>query len=525
MFELNSHDRIFNMKRTLKNEFAVLMTFHALWGLVLWFSISKYGLGISTDSTHLLFAALNLSQGKGLFSFDGSFVSSWPPLYPMLLAFIQVVLRVNPFVSAIILQGISFAGISICLSIIFLKIFPDNFPLAFAACVLSDVGVAILDVFISVDSDYLHLFLVLLFVLLAGYYIETKSPRFLLGMSAAGMLAMLDRFLGIAAIGTGVAILFFSRTESLRQRMIRSSLMALSALPAALWLYIAPTGYRGPVGFAENFYWFSRSILDWFIQTQAVRSHLNPLIAALWIFIGGLIILLIFSSRNRPFLPFVISLFLYGIFYALALFGSASVAYFNRLSGRFLLPIYIPLVTLPVAGMGILLQRADQLSSRLLRQVIFLGLIVILVVEAGGLLRVTVPLVLESHVNGSDSFNTKAWHENSVMNYWLAHEPQGNYLLFSNYPDGVAFYTWHTCYNGPAEYSGPYGKIKFPVTDYSSELFSSGLDVYLIWIEPNTYSYYYKAEELSPIAQVKPIFVDQKDGGIYLLTPKADSNP
>jgi len=103
--------------------------------------------------------------------------------------------------------------------------------------------------------------------------------------------------------------------------------------------------------------------------------------------------------------------------------------------------------------------------------------------------------------------------------------PQGNYLLFSNYPDGVAFYTWHTCYNGPAEYSGPYGKIKFPVTDYSSELFSSGLDVYLIWIEPNTYSYYYKAEELSPIAQVKPIFVDQKDGGIYLLTPKADSNP
>ena len=60
----------------------------------------------------------------------------------------------------------------------------------------------------------------------------------------------------------------------------------------------------------------------------------------------------------------------------------------------------------------------------------------------------------------------RIWHENSVMNYWLAHEPQGNYLLFSNYPDGVAFYTWHNCYNGPAEYSGPYGKIKFPVTDY-----------------------------------------------------------
>ena len=141
-----------------------------------------------------------------------------------------------------------------------------------------------------------------------------------------------------------------------------------------------------------------------------------------------------------------------------------------------------------------------------------------------GLLRVTIPLVVDSHSNGEGGFNTKAWHENSVMNYWLAHEPQGNYLLFSNYPDGVAFYTWHTCYNSPAEYSGPYGKIKFPVTDYSSELFSSGLDVYLIWIEPNIYSYYYKAQELSSIAQVQPLFVNQ-DGGIYLLTPKAQSSP
>ena len=201
--------------------------------------------------------------------------------------------------------------------------------------------------------------------------------------------------------------------------------------------------------------------------------------------------------------------------------------YFNKLTGRFLLPIYIPLVTFFVAAIGDLIRRALLFTSRLLRQIVFTGLAGILIVTAAGLLRVTLPVVWQSHtgVPGDNAFNTEAWHANSVMNYWLAHEPQGNYLLFSNYPDGVAFYTWHACYNGPAEYSGPYGKIKFPVTDYSSKLFSSGLDVYLIWIEPNIYSYYYKAKDLSPIAQVKPIFVNQKDGGIYLLTPKADSNP
>ncbi len=274
MPDLNLHDRIFNMKWTPKNEFAALMTFHMLWGLVLWFSISKYGLGISTDSMHLLFSALNLSQGKGLFSFDGSFVLLWPPLYPMLLALIHLVTGFDPFVSATILQVISFIGLSICLSILFLKIFPENFLLALAANILSDIGVVVLTAFDGVGSDYLHLFLLILFILLAGYYIETKSPRILLGMTVVGMLAMLDRYLGIAVIGTGVAIVFFSRTENWRQRMIRSALMALSALPAGIWLYAASTAYRGPESLADNFRWFSLSVLQWFFPINSKQPHL-----------------------------------------------------------------------------------------------------------------------------------------------------------------------------------------------------------------------------------------------------------
>ena len=42
--------------------------------------------------------------------------------------------------------------------------------------------------------------------------------------------------------------------------------------------------------------------------------------------------------------------------------------------------------------------------------------------------------------------------------------------------------------------------------------------VYIIWIEPNNYSYFYKVEELSSIAQVDPLFVGG-DGGVYRLNP------
>src|SRR5512138_3359921 len=65
-----------------RRKLATLMVLHLLWGFVLWFSISKLGLGISTDSVPMLFAGTDLFASRGFTSFDGSPVLAWPPLYP-----------------------------------------------------------------------------------------------------------------------------------------------------------------------------------------------------------------------------------------------------------------------------------------------------------------------------------------------------------------------------------------------------------------------------------------------------------
>ena len=44
----------------------------------------------------------------------------------------------------------------------------------------------------------------------------------------------------------------------------------------------------------------------------------------------------------------------------LALFGSASIAYFNKLGGRFILPLYVPLMALPVIVADGLVQAAKR---------------------------------------------------------------------------------------------------------------------------------------------------------------------
>jgi hypothetical protein len=515
---------------TERHKLALLMTFHGAWGLVLWFSISKYGLGISTDSVHLLFGGLNFSQGRGLTSFDGSFLLFWPPLYPVLLAFVHLISGLGPFASAHVLQAASFFGLSLCLSILFLRIFPGNFLPALAANILSDVGAVVLTTFDIVGSDYVHLFLAMLFVLLAGYYMESRSPRILLAMSAVGMLAMLQRYLGVAAIATGAAVIFFYTDGDLRRRIGRSFLMGLSALPAALWLFVTRrlVEPREPVRFADNFAWFSKSILEWVFPADRIESQSTLNMIGLWIFIGGLIVLLFFISRkHRVFTSFAIPVFVYGISYVLALFGSASLEYFNKLGGRFLLPVYIPFVTLVVTAIAALLRRTQEAGSRHRRRLIPIGLAGALVLIAGGLLKTTIPLALQAGMDGAageNVFNTRAWHENSVMEYWLQHQPEGRYLSFSNAPDGVAFYTWRPCLISPRQYAGPYSQEEIPLSSYVSELFSSGQDVYLIWIEPGEDTYYYRIEELTSIAYVQTLFIG-RDGGLYRLRPLPTSEP
>jgi hypothetical protein len=429
------------------------------------------------------------------------------------------------FAAANLIQAVTFVGLSVWLSLLFLRIFPDNFALALAGNVLADVGAVVVAGFDLLGSDYVHLSLVILFTLLVGHYIERKSPRSFVALAVVGMLAMLQRYLGIAVIATGAVSVFFFTNDGLRQRVIRGLLLSLGALPAVIWLLLTSglNGWREPISFAENFRSFSRSVLGWFLPARVVEAYPILSAALLWVLILGLIALVLYA-RHRGFSSFATPVLFFGLFYLLALFGSASLAYFNKLAGRFILPLYIPFITLVLVSVQILLGAAARRASALMRRVASVSLYGTLIVLILLALHITLPVVLQSHAGasgaGENAFNTADWRANTVMKFWLAHRPQGSYILLSNYPDGVAFFTQHSCIASPRRYSGPYGKVEFPVSQYAAELFSSGQAVYLIRIEPNDYDYYYKVEDLSPIAEIETIYAGD-DGGIYRLQPKA----
>lgn len=428
------------MELTEKRKLFLLMAFHALWGLVLWLSISKYGLGISTDSVHYLFAGLNLSRGDGPVSFDGSYVLLWPPLYPTLLAIIHLITGLNIFVSANVLHFVAYAITSYCLSILFLKIFPDNFLFVLLGNILSDIGIVVLTTFSVVGSDYVHLSLVMIFIVLVSLYMQSQSPRILLAMSFVGMLAMLDRYLGIAAIATGVVIIFFYTSGRVFVRILRSFLLGLSVLPASIWLYLTFMRNgpgRVPISFADNFTWFSRSILDWILPEPISKTSLPFYISILWIVIIAMVVaLVVLAHRHRIFFNRSAPVLLYGLLYSVALFGTAAITYYNKLIGRFLLPVYIPLIVLLLLSVDVLLRfaRDEGPIPHQLKRAAGVGALALFSL---GLIRNTFPVIAQSLSDGApgeNAFNTRAWNENSVLQYWNENLPRGNYLLFSQLP-------------------------------------------------------------------------------------------
>jgi hypothetical protein len=517
------------MIRAEQKKFALILAPHLLWGLVLAYSISKYGLGASTDSVQMLFGGQNLAAGAGLISYDGSFLYLWPPLYPVLLGLVHAVTGLRMLASATFVQAAAFLCTALSLTTLIKRIFAEDLVLALGASVLSEMGMVMLVGFGMTGSDYLGLALALVFLAVLATYLEHGNPKTYVWLAIIGMLAVLNRYLGLAVIASGAISIWLLGSGGARQRLLRAGWLVLGAVPGVVWLAITSqlTSRRPPISLAENWGWFSRSIVEWFAGLQASRRELDQHTLLLW---GGVLFLVLVAGalgHRSPQEPeaaparfHLIPLFVFGLAYSVTLFGAASLAYFNKLSGRFILPLYIPLIILPVVDVKLILNGVKRLASAAGRSVVRAVGYLLLLGLAVSLLRITWPVARLSHANGvvggENAFNTRAWNENEALRYWQSNRPQGPYVLFSNQADGVAFQTGHAVEPAPRKTSGPYGTETYALGSYGNELFGSGKEAYLLWIDPNPYPYFYSVDELGSTLRVTRLF-ESADGGVYTL--------
>src|SRR5262245_37021156 len=83
-----------------KSKFWIFLSVLAVIAFVLCgAATSKYGAGVSSDSTKYLSVAQNLLVGNGLVDHKGAPLLSWPPLYSMILAGLSRLTGLDIFVS------------------------------------------------------------------------------------------------------------------------------------------------------------------------------------------------------------------------------------------------------------------------------------------------------------------------------------------------------------------------------------------------------------------------------------------
>lgn len=309
-----------------------------------------YMIHIAIDSSHYHIMAYNLSEGKGLLSYNGEYPTVWPPLYPMVLALLHSVTQLDVITVA---YGLNLLIAFLIGTITFLFL-ASSLSLPFA---LIGAGFVIfapsLNTFIMTYllTEPLFILICLLQIIALTAYLKDERLRYLALAGLLASLAVMTRYIGIINMALIVVCLLIHFRHHLKKGLILIVIMCgLSSVPFILWMARNYTidqtflGARAPSvsDLLFNIRMWFRTIQRWFFHAD--YPQLNDMIA-----IMACLIMMIFLYRARKEKTDKTSSFatisiVFCFSYSVFLILSATRYHYDLIDFRLLSPIYIPLV-------------------------------------------------------------------------------------------------------------------------------------------------------------------------------------
>jgi hypothetical protein len=197
---------------------------------------SRYGIGVSPDSSNYIAAARSLLSGDGFLYFDGRAYTVWPPLFPMLLALLGLA-GLEPMIGARVLNVLAF-GATIFVSGTLLLRCTTSRVFALLGTLAVVLSPALLASFIMAWSEPVFILLTTLFLFTMPRFLQEKHLHLLVLAAVISGLACLQRYAGVAFILAGVVliVLGMAKTSVLRRCLHLVIFCGISATPIALWL-------------------------------------------------------------------------------------------------------------------------------------------------------------------------------------------------------------------------------------------------------------------------------------------------
>lgn len=489
---------------------------------------SSYGIGISPDSVQYVRLARQVAEPGGLLRLFGSpvFVSQ-PPLFPVLLAWIQKATGADPFLSVRYLNALLFAlSLYVTGAFFFGKAGEPPHPaIAFAVPFFVLFSRSLHLVFAMAWTEPLFVLSTLLFLASMSRYLANGSPGSLLVATLLAIAAVYTRYSGVTLIAAGALLIPLASNRSMRRRatdllLFAGSTSAVFGVWVARNLHVSgtPFGERSPAVYslAENVV-LSLSVFQGHFLPEGpefsllLKSSIAAAVGllALWTYapLVGYFKERVAEERAVLMPCLVFSL----VFFAFTIITSTAVAY-DPINFRLLSPIYLPLLVIAASLSNDAMRYSRSGESRRRR----IGIVTVLLVALALLQPMRQFAVdFDDRFREGSGLNRRVWIESDLMGFlkrWSAAEREKP--IFSNAPMALAWHLGLDAQRSPnrkkcASVSGERARECFLETT-DPEFF----DAYLLYFEEQKFPYYYSFDELAKLVELRPVEITS-DGGVY----------
>jgi hypothetical protein len=519
------------MNLLLRNRYWIFLTILSLAVIVLGATATfTYGAGMAGDSAKYVGVAQKILEGKGLIDHREMPLLSWPPLYPIVIALLGWLTRLDVFVAAWYFN-LFLLGLNLFLSgVIFQQVFKTKLLYAYLASLFVFLSGSSLKIHDVISSDPFYLTITLLFLLALNSYVKTKSYGVFAWIVLLSALAPLQRYVGIVMPLTALIIIVLENRRSFRI-FVREGLLLvfISLLPIAWWLVIHNLVMNGSLwgigpaitDVGENIRQAFVKMLHWFVP---YLSFLMPVLSKPWVVLGFVALLLIWINRKQPVFDLLRSkrseiraaypTLLHALVYFTAVAYTISTPDHRSLySDRYYVILLVPVIILVLFIFDWFIRPHLRFSARQ----VDLGLVVFVLIWSLYPIYGLREYLLESLSQGEASeynfINTKSYHENNiVLKAQEIAQANPDAIFYSNFFDIVWFYTRKNTYIPPdAAIPNPEQELAgWPYTDQGA---------YVVWFEPYEYGFYMGPDQLSKFANLR-LIVNNRKGEIYLATPR-----
>lgn len=502
----------------ISNKLVLVLFGFAAFGFLLWVT-GTYGIGLTPDSASYIAAARNIAAGRGAIVFDGSPLTMWPPLYPILLAALEVLLGLDAEFSARLVNAVLFGGIVYLSGLLFLRHLKSRWW-AFAGTLFVLLSANLFQVGAMAWSEFLFVFLLLVYLVSFELYQEKARLVWFVTAAMAVGLAAVTRYIGVVLLPLGAVTVFLFCHSELKSKL-RAGLifLAIAIVPTALWAWRtftltgAPFGPRGiPQISLNNASNLTIDVLaGWYFPAELVSNRMFLfLLASLFGFIAGAVWVKRGTDRSDA-LRKLGGLLGVVIAYLIVVVYSNVTMNLDPINERLLSPMYIPIAILVFVFLEKLTDTLPtfKLPRSIWRWALVFGFLLYLILYPGKQLQAQVN---NYFMHKGWGWGGISWRQNQVIQHLVTNpDVTHDCALYSNASDVIYLNGGLESKYIPAK--PRYMQIKKLLVPQAAAYNGK---ICVAWLKGIDRSYLPTLEELQSVTDMQKI-MEWKDGGLYFF--------